>query len=146
MSKEELVIDNILQSVPGCIYWKDVNGVYLGCNQKEAETLGFKYPKGVVGTTDYDLSWNCEADVLRKTAERVMHNRVSEEVLEKVTSSNDEKILALTRKSPLYDGKDNVVGVIGVSIDITDRKKREEAKTKLKIREGLRKIAKEKEE
>jgi hypothetical protein len=27
---EKVYIDNILQNIPGCVYWKDVNGVYLG--------------------------------------------------------------------------------------------------------------------
>jgi hypothetical protein len=45
-------------------------------------------------------------------------------------------------KSPLIINN-KIEGVIGLSIDITDRKKREELENKLKMREELYRIAKE---
>jgi len=141
--KMQQYINNILEYVPGCIYWKDVNGVYLGCNQAEAEVLGFKSSKEVIGKTDYDLIWKYEAEVLRKTDQRIMQSRKVEEILETVTASKGKKIVMLTKKSPLYNDKGNVVGIIGVSIDITDRKEKEELEIKLKLQEDLYRIARD---
>ncbi|MDR1434593.1 PAS domain-containing protein [Candidatus Endomicrobiellum devescovinae] len=132
VKKSQIEIDDILQIVPGCIYWKDVNGVYLGCNQAEAEILGFKSSKEVIGKTDYDLVWKNNADVLRETDKRVMQTRVPEEIIEAVTVANGKILLMLTKKSLLYDDKSNVIGIIGVSIDITDRKAKESKETELK--------------
>jgi PAS domain S-box-containing protein len=136
-------INNILRYTPGCIYWKDINGVYLGCNQAEAELLGFKSIQEVIGKTDYDLSWKYEAEILRKTDQRIIENRKVEEVLERVTASNGKEVIMLTRKSPLYDDKGNVRGVVGVSIDITDRRRVEELQRKLILQEELYNIAKQ---
>ncbi|MDR2437695.1 MAG: PAS domain-containing protein [Endomicrobium sp.] len=141
--KMQQYINNILQYVPVCIYWKDTNGVYLGCNKAEAEVLGFKSAKEVVGKTDYDLSWKYEAEILRETDQRIIKSRSAEEILEKVTGSDGKEIVMLTKKSPLYDDKDNVIGVIGISIDITDRKEKEALEMKLKLQEGLYRIARE---
>jgi hypothetical protein len=48
--------------------------------------LGYKSAKEVaVGETDYDLSWRYEAEILRKTDQRIMLNKVYEEILENVT-------------------------------------------------------------
>ncbi|MDR1244577.1 MAG: PAS domain-containing protein, partial [Endomicrobium sp.] len=141
--KIQQYINNIVEYVPGCIYWKDINGVYLGCNQAEAVVLGFKSSKEVIGKTDYDLSWKYEAEILRKTDQRIMQSRKVEEVLERVTVSNDKEIVMLTKKSPLYDDKANVIGIIGVSIDITDRKEKEDLEIKLKLQEELYRIARD---
>jgi PAS domain S-box-containing protein len=141
--KTQWTVNNILQYAPGCIYWKDINGVYLGCNQAEAEMLGFKSFKEVTGKTDYDLSWRYVSEILRKTDQRIIDNRETEEVLEIGKVANGKEAVMLTRKSPLYDDKNNVIGIIGVSIDITDRKEKEELEAKLKLEKELSKIAKE---
>jgi PAS domain S-box-containing protein len=144
VGKEQLGInDIILQIVTEYICWKDVNGVYLGCNQAEAEVLGFKASKEVIGKSDYDLSWKHEAEVPRKTDQRIMQSRKVEEILETVTASNGKEIVMLTKKSPFYDDKGNVIGIIGVSIDITDRKEKEEFEIRLNLQEELYRIARD---
>jgi PAS domain S-box-containing protein len=135
-------INNILQHVPGCIYWKDVNGAYLGCNQMEAEILGLKSCEEIIGKTDYDLSWKHVADVLRNTDKRIMKSRISEELIESGTIADGRTLIMLTKKSPLYDDKNNVIGILGVSIDITDRKKAEELENELKLQESLYSLSK----
>ncbi|MDR2644522.1 MAG: hypothetical protein LBB44_00840, partial [Endomicrobium sp.] len=55
---------------------------------------------------------------------------------------HDKDKIFLSVKSPLIINN-KIEGVIGLSIDITDRKKREELENKLKMREGLYKVAKE---
>ncbi len=49
----QLVMDNL----PECIFWKDINGVYLGCNSKFAEIAGVGSPENIVGKNDYELPW-----------------------------------------------------------------------------------------
>jgi PAS domain S-box-containing protein len=141
--KARLYINNILQYTPVCVYWKDVNGVYLGCNQMEVDVLGLKSPEEMIGKTDYDFSWKYIADVLRKTDQRIMQTKVSEEIIETPTLSNGATLTMLTRKSPLYDENNNVVGIVGVSIDITDRKRAEELQRKLILQEELYNIARQ---
>jgi PAS domain S-box-containing protein len=134
-------VNNILQHVPGCVYWKDVNGVYLGCNKMESDLLGLKSPEDVIGKTDHDLSWKYIADVLRKTDYRIMQTKEVEEVIEYPTIANGKTVIMLTRKSPLYDENNDVIGIIGVSIDITDHKRAEELQNKLELQESLYSIA-----
>ena len=44
----------LLNSIPDIIFFKDVNGVYLGCNRPFAEFVG-KTSEEIVGKTDYDF-------------------------------------------------------------------------------------------
>nr|NKB47360.1 hypothetical protein [Legionellales bacterium] len=47
--------DYITQHSAGNIYWKDLNGRYLGCNEQYAEVLGLSSPQALVGLNDDDL-------------------------------------------------------------------------------------------
>jgi signal transduction histidine kinase len=107
----------------------------------EAEAVGLASPKYIIGKTDYDLSWKSAAEILQKTDQRIIKTEISEEVLEYVTLATDKEIIMLTRKSPLYDDKNNVIGIIGVSIDITDRKRAEELELQNKLQRELYTIA-----
>ncbi|MDR3031363.1 MAG: PAS domain-containing protein, partial [Holosporales bacterium] len=73
-----------------------------------------------------DLSWKHIADVLKKTDQRIMNTKISEEVIETPKLASGKEVVMLSRKSPLYDDEDNVIGIIGVSIDITAHKRAEE--------------------
>ena len=53
----QLALEHIMRMLPGHVYWKDINGVYLGCNDNQAKSLGLKYGSEVIGKTDFDLPW-----------------------------------------------------------------------------------------
>src|SRR5262249_2768792 len=50
-------LHNIIEIIPYYIFWKNADLVYLGCNKKFANLVGKKYPKEVIGKTDFDLNW-----------------------------------------------------------------------------------------
>ncbi len=55
----EVVLENLLSHMLGHLYWKNTEGVYLGCNDKQAQSLGLQKGKEVVGKTDFEL-WPVE--------------------------------------------------------------------------------------
>lgn len=117
----QIYLENIIKNVPGAIYWKDVDGVYLGCNLYEAQIAGLQTPEEMIGKTDYDLSWKNVADTLRATDTRIMKTQKSEELIESALLENGIYMQMLTNKAPLYDNNGKVIGIIGTSIDITER-------------------------
>ncbi|MDR3071352.1 MAG: PAS domain-containing protein, partial [Endomicrobium sp.] len=135
LRRKQSYMESVLQHIPVPIYWKSLNGIYLGCNQEEVNMLGLKSPKDIVGKTDYELSWKCIADVLRETDQRIMSTLIPESIIELPKLANGKDAIMLTKKSPLYDSENNVIGIIGVSIDITERKRAEELQKKLEIQE-----------
>lgn len=48
-------LKEIIQITPGHIYWKDRNGALLGCNFKQAQSLGYNSIEEVIGKTDFDF-------------------------------------------------------------------------------------------
>ncbi|MCD6026767.1 MAG: Sensory box histidine kinase/response regulator [Solimicrobium sp.] len=51
----DMDLASILELVPGNVYWKNLNSVYLGCNQNLATLTGFENKDEIIGKTDYEL-------------------------------------------------------------------------------------------
>lgn len=127
----------IIELLPGHIYWKDVEGHILGCNTEQAHDLGFELPEEVIGKTDYDITTKENADAIRAIDIRVMQNGIGEVEEESFVRKNGTTMFFLSKKDPLRDSKGNIIGVLGISIDITDRKKAEMRAERLKLESEL---------
>jgi len=124
--------NNIIGLLPGNVYWKDKNGYYRGCNINMANILSLGDPKNIVGKTDYDLLDEKLADIATSADNHVMKCD-QEYLLEEVGFNvNKQQAIYLTRKVPLHDDRNHVIGLLGVSFDITDRKRIEEDLRKAK--------------
>lgn len=122
---EKTDLEDVLFRIPGSVYLKDINGVYLGCNKFQAEMAGFNSAKDIIGKTDYDLPWHMFAGTLRATDQRIMTSGISEELIEEAILSDGRKLVMLTNKSPFYNEKGEIIGIIGTSLDITTLKQQE---------------------
>ncbi|AUH74040.1 PAS domain-containing sensor histidine kinase [Legionella sainthelensi] len=118
-----LILSNIIKTLPGSIYWKDKEGRYLGCNDTMLEMVGMK---SVIGKTDFDMPWVESAETIRNNDLRVMALNSALEMEETATLADGQQVTVLTKKTPLRDAQGNVIGIIGVSLNITHRKQREE--------------------
>ncbi|MEK6731278.1 MAG: PAS domain-containing sensor histidine kinase [Pseudomonadota bacterium] len=121
----------ILES-PGHLYWKDKDGKYLGCNANMAKSIGLKSPKEIVGLTDLDLAkkldWPIEMGerFQRQDQEIINHGKAQLDVEdENVKNITGKKQTLLASKIPLKNNKGDIIGVMGISIDITERKQME---------------------
>lgn len=122
----DLPLEHILAHMPGHVYWKNKNGVYLGCNDSQAKTLGLSFGRDVIGKTDFDLPWGQElAKAYRENDLRIMKTGVSETV-EEVALINGEKVVYLSFKTSLKNKCGETVGILGISIDINKQKEAEE--------------------
>jgi len=120
---------NILAKAPGHIYWKDTKGIYQGSNDAQAIFLGYNTGKDLIGKTDFDLPWREQAIHLQQIDNQVMETEKEYSIEEVVTSLAGVKTIFLSRKIPLYDPNNKkVIGIIGISLDITASKQAELAK------------------
>lgn len=122
------LLHSIVNSLPARIFWKDSESRYLGCNTAFARDAGLADPREIVGRTDFDLPWRSEASMYRQHDRDVMTTGVPELGIEEpqTTPEGGTRWLS-TSKVPLRDAAQNVVGVIGIYQDVTDRWKAEEA-------------------
>lgn len=117
-------LENIIALTPGNLYWKDKNGIYLGCNDNMAKLAGLSRQE-IIGKTDYELTWKKYANTLRENDLHVMESGETLEFEEEADLANGQHSIAITNKRPLYDEHGNIIGVLGTSIDITEMKRLE---------------------
>ncbi len=132
-------LKNLIDTLPGDVYWKDKHGIWLGLNQRCLQNLhrmGFiKYPieAEVLGKTDYDIFDRATADGYRKHDLDVM-SKLIELTTEEITQlPSGEQVVLLSTKKPLLDKQGQINGIVGNTVDITYLKKIEHDLQKAKI-------------
>jgi two-component system aerobic respiration control sensor histidine kinase ArcB len=114
---------DFLRQTTGNVYWKDLKGAYRGCNQEFAEFAGFKSPADLIGKTDRELflSRFGETNVryLEEVDQQVMTENITRVLHEIGVDAQDNAISFLTKKIPLRDINNNIIGVMGTSIDLS---------------------------
>jgi two-component system aerobic respiration control sensor histidine kinase ArcB len=121
MGKIHNHLEYISTVMPGNFFWKDKDGYYLGYNDALLKTLGFPSKESVVGKTDFDL-WPKDASELRINDNLVMNTKTAHYFEESVTLASGETKYFTCIKVPFFDEKNNVIGIIGTSLPITEIK------------------------
>lgn len=120
-------LENLIALMPEHIYWKNKDGVSLGSNDMNAQQVGLRCAADIIGKTDYDLFPREEADRVRANDKEVMRTGLSKIVEEHHLLQDGTVAFFLSHKIPLRDHNGQITGILGVSFDITE-KKRTEAK------------------
>jgi PAS domain S-box-containing protein len=121
----KMLLDQILFYVPAAIFWKDLHGVYLGCNELFLKMAGLNDPSQIVGLHDSELPW---ADRDQDYNQDDFHVIQTGETIKRVepVSCAEGEIIANTTKVPWYEN-DKIIGVLCVIHEITDLVRAKEA-------------------
>ncbi len=120
LKAKELAFDALFAQLPVGFYWMDSEGILLGCNEVILKNLNLTIEK-FVGKHAVDLT-SKQAWENSKAVMTTCKNITVEEIHEKL---DGEKITYLSIKSPIQDSNNRVIGLLGISIDITERKRME---------------------
>ncbi len=125
--ESEIRLQSLVRSIPDLIWLKDKSGVYMLCNTMFERFFGAK-EVDIVGKTDYDFVTRKLADSFRKNDIKAMVAGNSTKNEEWVTFADDgHQALLETTKTPMYDSWGELIGVLGMSHDITRHKQAEES-------------------
>ncbi len=121
--------ENILALMPGHVYWLDRNNTYLGCNDNQAKQVFLSSRHDIVGKKTSDLL-DDEARILEldNLNNQVMATGIPHTAIECARMADGEGVY-FSQKVPLRDDNNAVIGLLGISIDITELKKTEAALT-----------------
>lgn len=118
----QLAVDILEQRV----FWKDLNGRFLGCNQAFARDAGLSDPSEIAGLTDHDMLWSEFADQYIADDRAIMSSGVPRLNFEERSVTAAGEMWARTSKVPLLDEDGRVYGCLGLSNNITEEKRRSE--------------------
>ncbi|OIR19454.1 cyclic di-GMP phosphodiesterase Gmr [mine drainage metagenome] len=119
---DEIFLRTFINTIPDLVWLKDKQGVYLACNRRFEQLYGAK-EQDIVGKTDFDFVDSQLAACFRKHDLQAMSDEkhsVNEEWL--TFASDGYRGLFETIKTPMQDSQGQLIGVLGVSRDITRRK------------------------
>ncbi len=116
-------LETIINHVPDYIYAKDTEGRFLIANQVTVADNGLESLRDIIGKTDFDLHPQHLAMAIAEVERRVIETGepifgIEERAM--VTKGRDRWLM--TSKVPLRNKSGKIVGIVGVSRDISDRK------------------------
>ena len=137
LSRSRLLMD-FLEHIPDVIYFKDRKGRLILVNRAHAKGLGLK-PEEVVGKTDFDIFPRKRAERMAQDDQYVM--RTGKPIIDKIeraTRADGVDNYVSTTKIPRFDGKGKIIGLIGITRDVTKRMRFEHVREeKLRIQKKL---------
>jgi len=128
LEESQSVLRTIVDTVPMRVFWKDRDLNYLGCNPVLAQDAGKQQPADLIGRSDYEMGWAPQADIYRADDRRVIESGVAKLAYEEPqTTPSGETIWLRSSKVPLRGRGNEIIGVLGIYDDITERKASMEA-------------------
>ena len=117
------LLRTFIEAVPGVVYAKDREGRLIIGNRGVSELLGMPH-EAYIGRSDRELLADpAQAEAVMATDRRIMESGIAEQVEEEIHLADGSPAWWLSTKVPKRNADGEVVGVVGASLDITDRKR-----------------------
>jgi rsbT co-antagonist protein RsbR len=128
---ERGLLNSLLNTIPDHIYFKDEKSRFIKVSKSLAEWFNVKSVDGLMGKTDFDFFTEEHARPAFEDEQEIMRTgKAIEGKVEKETHPDGRVTWVSTTKIPRYDKKGNVIGITGISRDVTEKKLWEEEREK----------------
>ena len=118
---------SLINELPEGIFFKDLDSRFILANRAVAEHMGAEKPEDLIGTTDHDFYPKEMADAF------LADERTVRETGRKLIDNEEPKVIRGIRRSlivtkvPVFGDGGKMLGLVGISRDITEFKRTEEA-------------------
>jgi PAS domain S-box-containing protein len=126
---EHALLQALMDNIPDAIYFKDMSSRFILINKSQAILAGIERTEEAVGKTDFDFFPEPLAGQYRSDEERIFSTGqplINKE--EKLIDRGGNERWFSTTKIPLRDDSGEITGLMGISRDITQRKKSDDEK------------------
>jgi PAS domain S-box-containing protein len=128
-------LQQLIDAIPSPIFYKDTDCIYLGCN-KAFETITRLAKDSIVGHTVYELYPSDLADIYHEADLRLLQNPGAQSYEAGAVSADGRRLDIMLSEATYFDTKGRLSGIVGIILDITERKQMENA-----LRESERRLA-----
>ena len=126
LSRHGAVLSGLFGSISDVVYWKDIQGVYVDCNQACANLLGRRMEE-VIGKTDREFFDPDVAEALRENDRIAMESGALFHNEQQLDHPLGKTAFFDTIRAPLRAATGEIIGLIGISRDVTERNNLEKA-------------------
>lgn len=130
--ERELLLGSIIENTSDAIFYKDRQGRYLLANSATLRAVG-RGADEVIGKTDEEIFPGESAAIIRGNDRQVLESGSSLMSEERLATAYGDTFWQ-ANKSPLFDGDGKVLGVVGISRNITELKQAERRNEELERR------------
>ena len=124
VSQQLHFMEQLIEAIPGPVFYKDCEGRYLGCNQRYVDFLGTSRAE-LIGATVHDISPPAMAEVYRAADQELLDNPGLQVYETKARIASGEHRDVRMHKATFANPDGSVGGIIGAVFDITDSKRME---------------------
>jgi PAS domain S-box-containing protein len=125
LEEERQLLQDLMDHFPNPIYFKDRDSRFIRVNNNSLEAFDAQ-PEDMQGKTDFDIFPEEIAKVLRADDKKVMEENIPQvDKHEKIDLPDGRTIWMSATKVPRFDDDGNVIGLMGISLDITAMKEKE---------------------
>lgn len=117
----------LLDTIPIPVFYKDDDLVYVGCNESYAKFLGLDQ-SGIVGKTVFDVAPPELARVYQEKDLQLMERRGTQTYECEVDTNQQAKRLVVFHKATFENREGRIAGIVGAIMDITDIRQAEKQK------------------
>jgi len=123
---ERYLLDSIINSIPDLIYVKDRKSRLTKINIAYVKRLGVQTPEELIGKTDFDFFSREHAQQAYDDEQKIMNTgNALLDYIEKETWENAPDTWASSSKMPFKDINGKIIGIIGISKNVTKIKEAE---------------------
>jgi PAS domain S-box-containing protein len=123
---ERTMLRTLIDNIPEYIYVKDANSLHIINNKAMVGLIGAESESETLGKSSADFFGEQEARTyLNEDKEILRSGTAMVNFEESTTTRNGEQKYLLTTKVPLTDEQGQVIGIVGISRDITQQKQTE---------------------
>ena len=125
LENRAMFLQTLIDAIPGPIFYKDAKGVYIGCNSAFEKMIG-RSREEVIGKSVYEIAPKDLASQYHAMDSSLLKDKGTQ-VYDFVARQNDGTLRDYTFfKSSFSNADGETAGIVGVMLDITDKKKAEE--------------------
>jgi PAS domain S-box-containing protein len=132
LAEERNLLRTLIDIVPGYIYVKDRESRFILANEAVARLMGVNDPEDLIGKTDFDYYSDADAENFRQDERQVIDEEKPLIDREESYSQDGQLGWILTNKLPLRNIDGEIIGIVGMGLNITKRKEAEREREKLK--------------